>query len=360
MNIKKTIKKTFIGNIIQKARRKAEYNQIMNINNEYKEVINRLLDGEYLDTKIRELDGKAKECDKVFYVIAQENTKVGIFGYINCFLPHIAYAVAKGYIPVIDMQTYDNIYIPKDQKGKEFNSWESFFQQPMGYGIKDIGEGSVIHCPSYLWYRWMPNSCPLMSDKEIKMWSVLYKRYIRFSNIAKEYIENEEKEILLSPEKTIGVIYRGTTYTKGQATGHPIQPTMKMLGNKIEEVLEDTKSEFVYVASDEKSIVNYLKKRFPGRVIINKRVYYDETNVDYSKYNIDGTDIVGDMFDRMNNEYLIGIEYISSINLVSKCKYFIGGACGGTTAVLYLNALRFDYRYIFELGKYGTDPIPED
>lgn len=108
------------------------------------------------------------------------------------------------------------------------------------------------------------------------------------------------------------------------------------------------------MASDEKSIVEFFNKRFPGKVIINKRMYYDEADVDYCKYNVDGTDITGDLFYRDNNEYLIGIEYISSMYLVSKCCCFVGEACGGTTAVQYINGNQFENSYIFELGKYGV------
>ena len=79
------------------------------------------------------------------------------------------------------------------------------------------------------------------------------------------------------------------------------------------EVIKEKNCEKIYLASDEKSIVEFFNKRFPGKVIINKRMYYDEADVDYCKYNVDGTDITGDLFYRDNNEYLIGIEYISSM-----------------------------------------------
>ena len=193
-----------------------------------------------------------------------------------------------------------------------------------------------------------------MSEKETHMWSKLYHSFVRLNPRSSAYCDSEYDSLLRNSGRVCGVIYRGTTYTKGQAKGHPVQPTMEMLAEKVNEVFKEKNCEKIYLASDEKSIVEFFNKRFPGKVIINKRMYYDEADVDYCKYNVDGTDITGDLFYRDNNEYLIGIEYISSMYLVSKCCCFVGGACGGTTAVQYINGNQFENSYIFELGKYGV------
>ena len=184
--------------------------------------------------------------------------------------------MAKGYIPVIDMQNHRNIYIPENVKTGEYNSWEDFFEQPMGFGLDDLVDEKVICCPDFLWYRWMPNSCPLMGKEDIQLWSVIYKNFVRYSAKTKQYVENELKEVLERPETTLAVRYRGSEYTRGHAIGHPIQPTMKMLADKVAEVMTKHSVEKIYVASDEKSIVDYMEKRFPGKILVNKRVYYDE------------------------------------------------------------------------------------
>lgn len=230
-----------------------------------------------------------------------------------------------------------------------------------GYSLDDLTHGKVVYAPNDLWYRWEPRSCPLMPDEEIIMWGAVYKKYIRYNKKTKEYLKNEMDSILKFPEKTVGVIYRGTDYTKGHPIGHPIQPSMKKLSEKVEEMLKLQRCEYIYLASDEKEIVTYFNDKFPGKVLINKRVYYDEaTNVDYSNFNNDHIGISGAEFNRDNNKYLIGIEYISSMNLVSNCSCLVAGACGGTTAVLYMNDLKYRKKYVFNLGKYGFDPIPND
>lgn len=350
----------FIKNTYAAFRSAQEKKKIAALNEEYRAVIAPLMDPAVLEQKIAWLDEAARIGRRTYYVIAQQNTKVGIYGYLNCFLPHIAYAVAKGYIPVIDMRSYESIYIPRERFGS-LNAWELFFRQPMDIGLDDMADGNVIRCPDMLWYHGMPNSCPMMSEKELAMWASLYQKYVRHNEKAEAYIADEMARILEDPGRTVGVIYRGTTYTKGQATGHPIQPTMKMLADAVEKMMGEHEIDYIYLASDEKSIVDYMNGRFPGKVRINKRVYYDEVEgVDYSRYNLDGTDIVGNLFARSDNEYLIGIEYISSMNLVANCGYLVAGSCGGCTAVLYMNGMHYRDRLVFDLGKYGTDPVPTD
>ena len=345
--------------MLKKIRQKREHRVTMQLNRTYRRAITPLFDPTVLEARIAAVETACKNPESaVFYVISQSNEKVGIFGYVNCFLPHIAYAVAKGFIPVIDMETYRYIYSPEDGRR---NVWEMFFEQPCGFGLEELNGKQIKRCPDTLWYRWMPNTCPLMSDAELALWSSLYDRFVRPNARSREYLREELREVLTAPEQTVGVIYRGTTYTKGQATGHPIQPTMKMLADQVRRTMETEGCAWVYLASDERSIVDYFNAEFPGRVLINKRVYYDEVDgVDYSNYNKDGTDLTGSMFDRPDNRYLIGIEYISSMNLVANCAALVAGACGGSTAALYMNGMRYRSRYIFELGKYGTDPVPED
>ena len=350
--IKDYIRKTPAIKIWRKWNRLLEYRRLMHYNNTYKKELTPLHDKCFLDNFINEYQKRVESnISMPYYIIGIRHDKTGIFGYINNYLPHIAYALTQGFIPVIDMKNYPSIY----QKGQE-NAWEKFFLQPCGRGLGEINSQKTLHAPDDLWYRWAPNTCPLMTDEEISFWGRIYNQFIKYNAETKKYLSVELATILKNPSKTIGVIYRGTDYTQGQAVGCPRQPTMEMLSSKVKEMLELYDLEYIYLASDERKIVEYMKEEFPGKVLINKRVYYDEAkNVDYSNYNNDHIGISGARFDRENNEYLIGIEYISTINLVAHCECLVAGACGGTTAALYLNNLRFKDKYVFELGKYGAE-----
>lgn len=357
LKIKELIKKTPIIKAWRFFVQKKEHLQREQFNNKYKKYIEPLNNPEVLEKHVEKLTLQINtKKNLTYYVISLKNERIGIFGYINNILPHIAYAVSRGYVPVIDMKNYHSIY----QENKE-NAWETFFEQPCGIGLDDIRNGRVIYSPNIYWWRWQPDSCPLMSDDSIKMWGRLYQKYVRYNDKAREYLSNEVSEVLKVSNRTLGALYRGTDYAKGHAVGHPIQPSKKVFADKVQEIMQKYHYEYVYLASDEKEIVEYMDDRFPGKVLINKRVYYDEaTNVDYSNYNNDHIGVSGAVFNRENNKYLIGMEYISSMNLVAKCDSFVAGACGGTTAVLVINNLKFREKYIFNLGKYGFDPVPEE
>ena len=113
---------------MRSVRRKINDVRINRINRKYKRTIRPLYDVVVMKKKMEEIDDiiRNRLSDATFYVISQSNEKVGIFGYINCFLPHIAYAVSKGYVPVIDMQSHHYIYSSPD--GSRENVWEMFFE----------------------------------------------------------------------------------------------------------------------------------------------------------------------------------------------------------------------------------------
>ncbi len=86
---------------------------------------------------------------------------------------------------------------------------------------------------------------------------------------------------------------------------------------------------------------------FPNKIIVNKREYYDDSNIDYRAHTLSDVS-----FDRENDTYLKGMEYLSSIIILTKCNSFIGGLTAGTYAVNYLNNKGFDHTYFFYTGTY--------
>ena len=179
------------------------------LNRSYDKSISKLYNPDVLSDRLNALNNLGK---KHYYIIATENSRLGIYGYINCFLPHIAYAVEHGLIPVIDMKNYASIY----QKDNE-NVWELFYEQPMQSDFDSLKNEDILYCPTDFWYHNLPSSYPVMSEESIYMWSSLYSAMIKYNKLSQKYLDNELKSILLYPDKTIGVIYRGTTYTRGAA-----------------------------------------------------------------------------------------------------------------------------------------------
>lgn len=57
---------------------------------------------------------------------------------------------------------------------------------------------------------------------------------------------------------------------------------------------------------------------------------------------------------RENHRYNLALEYLASLYILSKCKYFIGGRTSGTK-MLWLMQDSWQDLYIWSLGRYGAN-----
>ena len=60
----------------------------------------------------------------------------GIFCNLLAFLRWVDFAQRMGYIPVIDMQNVENLYLEDELLGK-VNAYEYFYRQPAGIGVEE-------------------------------------------------------------------------------------------------------------------------------------------------------------------------------------------------------------------------------
>jgi hypothetical protein len=155
---------------------------------------------EYARThEIRKSFGKEMP-DKTFYIIGADEGWCGLFAIIAHQLTHIAYAVERGYIPIVDLQNFNNQYLGKKEKFKE-NAWEYFFQQPMGYGLNDVNKAqNVIQSVFYpdppdKKYR-ISYATTIYDTYAITYWGEMFKKYVRFNENTENFIQNRYNELL--------------------------------------------------------------------------------------------------------------------------------------------------------------------
>lgn len=308
---------------------------------------------------------KNKHKSRNTYLVFSYNRKYfGIATRLLTVLGFIYYAEKKKMKIVIDMNREIDQGIS--------NVWDLYFKQPMYE--KDVDSSSIKYIYDNCSYAIAPfptrfNYCNSTNDfskfrKIVKptiifpssrdfinnkskeaLFEELYNRYIRFNEQTKIYLDNEYEKILKNKSNVLGVLIRGTDYVQRKPKKHPIQPTACEVIEKIKELKTKEKWEYIYLATEEKKNEDLFNRSFPGKVLINKRMYYDG---DYSnKWLCDSK------HNRKNDEYLKDLEYLSSMNLLSKCDMFIGGMCGGTQTVLIMNGGKFSYVYLFDLGDYS-------
>lgn len=310
----------------------------------YRYALKSLLRGNNLDVAINKLkENNLTNSYKIYYIIRRENPSIGLLTYVSVFLGHIAYAVKKGYVPVIDMQNFESIYLNKEDLGKK-NAWEFYFEQPCGVSLKDIPvKSKIIYSPKYI-QPMSPFVNSVLNKAESTFWKKISLEFIRLNNSVEMYVNNEYENLLAS-KKVLGLLFRGTDYTKLKPLGHPIQPTVEEFIKKINYQVEIW-GEFdcYYLATDEERVTNILREKFPGKVVVNKRMYYDNFN--------DITYLAEASFDRLDDNYLKGLEYLSSIILLSRSNSIIAGLCAGTYAANFMKKAEFENQFFFNWGFY--------
>jgi hypothetical protein len=284
--------------------------------------------------------------DKIFYIIGFSCESLGLFALVKAALSHILYAVKKGYIPVVNLRDWENQYIKKNEIGVR-NSWELFFNQPMEYGLEDVSNSQNIILSTNTWFprfRYVisPRFMNKKYSKKLNYISSQYKKYIHFNKETELYCQNELKR-LLGNNKVLGILCRGTDYIHRRPLNHPIQPDPIEVINKAKELYPRLKYDKIYLATEDQDIFELFHKNFGEILITNGQILYKLS--DHIQY-LSEIDTA-----HRHDEYLKGMEYLSSLYILSQCNFFIGGRTSGSQGVYFMSN-GFEYDYTWDLGYY--------
>lgn len=283
--------------------------------------------------------------DSVYYIIRRPGDP-GLFSYVETTLLQVVYALKNHMVPIVDMKNYQNTYHEKDEVGV-INAWELFFKQLCDADIDEVllHEKYVLSQNENIDWNHTPCLDGFYSKRAYWVWSMLYSRYIKLSDNAQEYFEKEYSQILEDKaEKTLGVLVRGTDYK--YAKGHAIQPDINDVISKVTSVMKSKMGfEYIYLATEELTVVERFKQEFPNCILTNKRMYFDQFDFSNGMYL---NDII---MDRERDKYWRGMEYLSSICLLSRCGGLVAGACGGSYGAFYMSNGGYKYIYFWNLGK---------
>lgn len=290
----------------------------------------------------RKVSWGAENPDKTFLVIRRAQCKAGLFSLVMTNMGLVKYALDKGYIPVIDMQSERNTYLDEEQVGRE-NSWEFYFEQPCGYSLKDISRSRNIILSSGLIGKnnFFPEDRMVKNPEEYRMWRNLFQRYFR---VKKEVLEEAEalKRELFHGERVLGVLCRGTDYTNTRPKDHPIQPDIADVLDKVDEVLKQQKCSYVYLATEDDDIYAVFERQYGAKLKALKTRRYHNT----------GQENINDISAKSGeSKYQLGRDYLMTILLLADCNCLVAGSAGGTYGALLMGK-EYEYQYIFDLGTY--------
>ncbi len=187
-----------------------------------------------------------------------------------------------------------------------------------------------------------PGGRGFFRKRDLWYWSEMYKRFVRLNQRSLDYIAKDEQRLFTDGfDGVLGVALRGTDYKV--AKGHPLQPTEEEMIKATRKLLKKGYYKKIFVKTEEKRVVDRFEREFPGLVISMDSGFYDGMVAD-------GTNIADQSFDREDDTYLKGMEYLSTIVLLSRCEGLVCGMNGGSEAALYLNGGKYRDVKIFFKG----------
>lgn len=283
---------------------------------------------------------KYKGKEDIYCILRLYTDEGGLFNFFLKALAGISYSVQNGYIPVVDMQTKENIFLNKAQR-RERNVWEDFFKQPAGVSFDEVRNKKntmILENPR------LPGSSMMQlmaMDKQTAYWRKLCKKYIRFSDAVEAEIKKYSNEYD-KRDRYLGVLARGTDYLS-KGVGHAVQPDMATLSEKIRSVKEEYNCDGIFLATEDQQILDELNKAFPEMIM----------TVDQKRYRGVQDEKLGQKADYKKDAIAMNISYLAAIYYLSKCSCLITADTGGASGAYILSG-GYEYTHCWFLGTMGS------
>lgn len=285
----------------------------------------------------------------IYYIIRRHDPEAGIFSYFIVIAGHLRYALSKGYIPVVDMQNYPNIYLKPELLGKE-NTWEYYFCQPFGISLEQAysGENVLLSTGSEL-SPYPDGSMTFFENRNgsLTEWRMFVKLgLLKLKPELKKEIDDLYNALFSPEDRVLGVLLRGTDYSVRKLFNHFIQPQPEYAAAHVADKLKKWNCNKIFLATEDVTIARGFKNFFGDICIM--------TNRDYVNYDYQTAAPIGWYHTKRENDYFLrGKDYLTDMGILSKCNSFITGRTCGSMGVMML-AENFENVMAFNLGRYGV------
>ena len=281
-----------------------------------------------------------------FAILRKECSTCGLFSFYIYFLGCANKYINKGYIPIIDLKSYPNMYNNFSKTYNEKNPWEYFFEQPYGYTLEMVLKNETNI--TYFYCKGednRPNEVKIFYNKiSIDYWHILATKFLPIkreliieANIIRKKLFGESKNIL-------GVKIRGTDYLSVKPRYHPKPPSINQSITDVKEMDNKYKYDYIFFASEDEKIKERFIKEFKDKIKYfnsNIKINY---NYDIKKFFTAQKDVIG------NIEY--AQNYIINIYILTKCiDIVMTRGSGGAGIIIFTKGFR--HSLIYNLGEYS-------
>lgn len=276
--------------------------------------------------------------DKKFFVIDGYYNKLGLFTIFSKIVTCAKYVKAKGMVPVVRLTMSGNSFY-SDFEGDDI--WSKFFNQPEGYTLEEvIHSANVYFSPGFYNGSVQSTIMENISEDAVLSWSCG-----EYNDAMIRYIEEKKESYLPYPDRTLEVLARGTDFVNTHLKNHPVYATKEMMADKIDELMSTWDGlEYIYIATEDLSYVEYFRNRFGDKVYFTDQQRYStrpgQLLYDYHRSEPD-----------RQTGFNLGAEYAASIALLAQCNSFLAsGWCTGVSEAIRENQGNYRNKYIFDLG----------
>lgn len=298
--------------------------------------------------KERRISCGNENSDKIFYVIRPyyflEKNELNLlpshlmYNYYRN-LHFIAYALNKGWIPIVDWEHYG--LLPHQENypiNGTTNGWEYYWNQLSEYTLDEVyrSKNVILSTRNTIDTPFMPPcKYPKPYQKNAEMCAEKCPRYdklISFNEFTSQYIKNKKEEIFPKNSRILGVSVRGTNYGMHLRPGHPEQPQMSELINYIHKFMRAWNMEYVFIACEAQRVIDAVQEEFGEKTLVLQRMrYLKEPEVNDTPLYVPG------------QRYQTNLDYVTEMALLSKCTALLASYSGGVRVAIIWNRNQYEH-----------------
>lgn len=279
--------------------------------------------------------------EETYYVIRLNFPNYGLSSLETFVAAGCAYAEKHGYIPVVDLKNFKTMYQEQNELGA-VNIWERYYDQPAGVSLDDAEQGCRILYGDYCGWRQNFLHCiyfrNLANQKTIRR---VFAKSIRLNAPTRAAVDSAYQNLHIENEKLLGVVARGTDYSMLRPEMHSIPPETQRMIDRARSVMREHACTRIFLATEDLDVLSAFRDAFGEQLVYNEALrFHAKANLHIAEY----------PSTRPNDRYLRGLEYLTTLEILSRCDCLVGMGC---SAFNYA-ALRRPQREYVELVDAGT------
>ncbi len=192
-----------------------------------------------------------------FAILTRKCPGCGFFSHYIVHLGCILTFIQKGYIPIIELNSFENVFNGFNISSNDNNPWEVFFNQPFGYTLNEVisKAKNVEHFKCYHTEIMRPNEISIYQNQlTINFYHYLAKKYMPIKQEIIDECNMIRKKLFGYSKNILGILARGTDYVNLRPSGNSIPPTPEIMIKDVKKMNENNKYDYFFLATEDYTI----------------------------------------------------------------------------------------------------------